>query len=283
VLARPPALPAPAPAPRAEAFPSLAAAAEALVADPGGVIAFGEIHQTRQTAGVRSALARFTDEILPVLAPRAAHLVVETWVTTGACGETEQRVTEDVARTTERPAETENEIVTLLKRAKALGVAPHVLAVSCDEYAALAGGGAAGGGAVDYDKLLSITTRHLARAIEQALALPRGGARPFVIVYGGALHNDLHPDPALAKYSFGPGVFALARGAYREVDLYVPEMVAATPALRAEPWYRSWRRAGAGKEVELVRRSAGSAILLPRAGSAILLPRAGPPSRAGRP
>ena len=92
---------------------------------------------------MRSALDRFTDEILPVLAPHAAHLIVETWMTTGACGESEKQVTEDVARTTERPAETENEIVKLLRRAKELGVAPHVLAVGCDEYRALAGGGGA--------------------------------------------------------------------------------------------------------------------------------------------
>jgi hypothetical protein len=263
VLARPAAPPAPEPAPRAEPAASLAAVAEALSADPGGVIAFGEIHQTRKTAGVRSALARFTDEMLPVLAPHAAHLIVETWMTTGACGESEKQVTEDVARTTERPAETENEIVTLLKRAKALGVAPHVLAIGCEEYATLTGGK---GGAVDYDRLLSITAQHLERAIRQALALPRSGARPLVIVYGGALHNDLHPDPALAKYSFGPAIFALSRGAYREVDLYVPEMVDATPALRAEPWHRAWRRAGAGREVVLVRRSAHSAVVLPRRG-----------------
>jgi hypothetical protein len=262
VLARSPPLPTPAATPETERFTSLASAAEALGADPGGVIAFGEIHQTRKTAGVRSALARFTDEILPVLAPHAAHLIVETWVATGACGESEKRVTEDVARTTERPAETENEIVTLLKRAKSLGVAPHVLGVGCDEYQALAGAG----GVVDYDRLLSITAQHLERAIRQAVALPRGGARPLVIVYGGALHNDLHPEPALAKYSFGPAVFSLLRGAYREVDLYVPEMADTTPALRAEAWHRAWRRAGAGKDVVLVRRSARSAILLPRRG-----------------
>ena len=41
-------------------------------------------------------------------------------------------------------------------------------------------------------------------------------------------------------------MYAATRGAYREVDLYVPEMVDTTPALKAEPWYRAWQRAGAG-------------------------------------
>ena len=108
--------------------------------DPGGVIAFGELHQTRATAKVRSAISRFTEEILPVVAPHASHLIVETWITRGNCGEAEARVTEEVARTTERPVETESEIMKLLRRAKELGVAPHVLDIGCDEYKVLAGG-----------------------------------------------------------------------------------------------------------------------------------------------
>jgi hypothetical protein len=264
VLGRPPALPAAYDNPQAERVTSVADAAAALGADPGGVIAFGEIHQTKATARVRSALARFTDEILPVLAPHAGHLVIETWLAPEGCGETEKRVDADVARTTERPAATENEIVRLGRRAKELGVQPHVLAIGCDEYQTLI---ASAGGGVDYDKLLSITERHLEQAIRQALALPRSAARPVVIVYGGALHNDLHPDPELAKYTFGRAIFALTRGAYREVDLYVPEMVDATPALKAEPWYGAWRGAGAGKQPALVRRSRASSVILFRRGA----------------
>ena len=188
------------------------------------MIAFGELHQTRATAKVRSAIARFTDEILPVVAPHASHLIVETWITRGTCGEAETHVTEEVARTTERPVETESEIMKLLRRAKELGVAPHVLDVGCDEYKVLAGEGGTSG-RVDYDKLLTITNQHLERAIGQGLLLPRAPGRPLVVVYGGALHNDLFPDPTLAKYTFGRHVHAATRGAYREIDLYVPEMV----------------------------------------------------------
>jgi hypothetical protein len=229
-----------------------------LLAEPGGVVAFGELHQTKATAAVRSALARFTDELLPVVAPHAAHLIVETWVTRGACGASETRVNEEVARTTERPPETESEIVRLLRRAKELGVAPHVLDIGCDEYRLLASGQG-----VDYEKLLTITNSHLERAIRQALALPRPAGRPLVIVYGGALHNDLYPDPTLAPFSFGRAIFALTHGAYREVDLYVPALIEALPSLAREPWYRAWRRAAgrAGGDV-VVRRSANSAIVI---------------------
>ena len=88
-----------------------------------------------------------------------------------------------------------------------------------------------------------MTGQHLGRAIEQALALPRPADRPLVLVYGGALHNDLAPEPELAKYSFGPAIDALTHGDYREVDLYVPALVDTYPALRAERWYPVWRAA----------------------------------------
>jgi len=72
----------------------------------GGVVAFGELHQTLATAGVPSALKRFTEQLFPAFSVRLSQLVVETWVTSGRCGEAEQAVTADVQRTTERPAQT---------------------------------------------------------------------------------------------------------------------------------------------------------------------------------
>jgi hypothetical protein len=242
----------------AEKFVSPAGAMHTFLDHATGVVAFGELHQTEKTAGIRSSIARFTDEILPAIAPRASHLIVETWVSTGQCGETEKQVTEDVARTTERPAETENEIVRLLRRAKELGVAPHVLDVDCHEYQTLVGAD----GAVDYDRLLTLTGRHLGRAIEQALALPRPEDRPLVLVYGGALHNDLAPNLELAKYSFGPAIDALTHGNYREVDLFVPELVDTMPALRAERWYPVWQATHATAGTTLIRRQVRSAVLL---------------------
>jgi hypothetical protein len=249
--------PAWAPFPAAQTFATPGAAMAAFLDGATGVVAFGELHQTAKTASVRSTIARFTDEVLPAIAPRAAHLIVETWVSRGACGEPEKHVTEDVARTTERPPQTENEIVRLLRRAKELGVAPHLLDVDCHEYQTLQVGDH-----VDYDRLLQLTRAHLQRAIEQALALPHAADRPLVLVYGGALHNDLAPAPALADYSFGPAIDRLTNGAYREVDLYVPQLVDALPALRAEPWYPVWvdsRRPGA---TLMIWRGPRSAVLL---------------------
>jgi hypothetical protein len=246
--------------PVARARPSAAAALEAPLAGAAGVVAFGEVHQDEAGVGTRSALARFTDEILPALAPRASHLIVETWMTTGKCGAAEERVTTDVARTTERPAETESEIVRLLRRAKEAGVAPHVLSVSCAEYETLSGGGGKG---VDYDELLKLTERHLETAIKQALYLPRSAQRPLVLVYGGALHNDLHPARTLAPYAFGQSIHSMLKGDYREVDLYVPEFIDRLPAVKGERWYDVWRDAAA--------KDATSVIALPRSGRSTIV------------
>jgi hypothetical protein len=224
---------------------------------------------------VKSAIARFTDELLPLVAPHASHLVVETWVATGQCGEREAEVTKDVARTTERPPETENEIVRLLRKAKEASVAPHVLDIGCEEYAALTSGA---GGSVDYDRLLAITGQHLERAAKQALLLRRPADRPLVVIYGGALHNDLYPQPALARYAFGPAVYAFARGAYREIDLYVPEYAGATAAMRAEPWYRAWKanRACRASACLLARGPRSAIIVFP---PSLASPRPGTRSR----
>jgi hypothetical protein len=258
-----PPVPAPLP-PVVRAAPSAAEAVAGLLggAGAGGVVAFGEIHQDAASAAIRSSLARFTDEILPVLAPRAAHLVVETWVARGDCGQAESRVTEDIAKTTERPPETESEIVRLLRRARAAGVEPHILEVPCDEYRALSGGAG-----VDYDRLLRFTGRALAEAVRKAALAPRPPGRPLVLVYGGALHNDLHPVPELAPYAFGPEIHAFMGGAYREVDLYVPELVERLPAVRAERWYSPWRRAAArapGRAMVVTRSVRSAIVVFPR-------------------
>src|SRR5437868_4164908 len=100
---------APAPSLQAHAVPSVPAALEALLARKPRVVAFGEIHQTTASLRVPSSLKHFTDELLAVVAPRASDLVVETWMTEGKCGQTETAVVANVQKTTQRPAQTEDE------------------------------------------------------------------------------------------------------------------------------------------------------------------------------
>lgn len=250
--------------PRAERFATPAAAIAAALDEThfaGGVVAFGELHQTLATARVPSALKRFTEQILPGLTARLSQLVVETWMTTGRCGEAEKAVTADVQKTTERPAQTETEIETLLRVAHDSGVQPGILTIGCKDYEAMRAGGG-----VDYDRTLRVTTGALEAALGRALRAAAAAARTagphLVAVYGGALHNDLHPDPELTAYSFAAAALKATLGHYVEIDLVVPEYAETSAAVRAQPWwgvYRAARRAGS---TVLIRRDPRSFVVV---------------------
>ncbi len=246
------------PAPTATLYPTAAAALRAVLKSEPRVVAVGEFHQTKATARIPSALKRFTREMLaPLREAGATDLVVETWITTGTCGEVEKKAVAQVEKTTRRPARTEDEVVTLLRRAKHAGMEPRILQVACKDYQAMVGGAE-----VDFDRLLRLTRDQLEVQIRVALARP--GSR-MVVSYGGALHNDLEPSPEIAPYAFGPAVSGAVGGRYLELDLYVPELVEKNPSVRAQPWFKIYRRAYRSGQVTLVRRSESSfAIVFPR-------------------
>jgi hypothetical protein len=254
--------------PSTRAFATAVEAVQAALAgSKGGVVAFGELHQTRDTAGIPSALERFETDILPAVADRLSYLVVETWVTTGRCGQTEKAVTADVEKTTQRPATTESEIETLIRAAHERGITPRILSISCADYQAMR----PAGGAVDYDRTLRVTARALESAVIRAIgeAAVRSGSSAssdpprMVGVYGGALHNDLVPDPELAAYSFAPRVLAATLGRFLEIDLVVPEYATASAVTRAQPWWRAYARVRGGRGAAvLIRRSARSYVVV---------------------
>jgi hypothetical protein len=256
------------PTPSTHTFATAVEAVQAALAgSTGGVVAFGELHQTRDTAGIPSALKRFETDILPAVADRLSHLVIETWVTTGRCGEAEKAVTADVEKTTQRPASTESEIETLIRIARERGITPRILSISCADYEAMR----PAGGGINYDRTLRVTARALEGAIVRAVgeAGGRSGGAPssegprMVAVYGGALHNDLVPDPELAAYSFAPRVLAATLGRFLEIDLVVPEYATGSSVTQAQPWWRAYRRARAGRRAAvLIRRSARSYVVV---------------------
>jgi hypothetical protein len=267
-------------------YGSVVDAIQAILVDDPAVVAFGELHQTRATAAIPSALRRFTELILPAIADRVSHLVIETWVTTGRCGEVERAVTAEVEKTTDRPAGTQSEIEILIQAAIATKITPRILSIACSDYAAMRPSGQP----VDYDRVLRITARALESSTlvalrDRAASLPSNGAslpssgrpgssslsqspsaRPsFVAVYGGALHNDLHPDPDLAPYSLAPKIMAATLGRYLEVDLVVPEYVAGSSTLLAQPWWKAYRRSSRssdGPATVVIRRSRRSFVIV---------------------
>jgi hypothetical protein len=259
----------PAPAPTVPAqerpavthFATAAQALEQVLATPAQVVAFGEYHQTMAATRIPSSLLRFTDELLPLVARQATDLVVETWVTDGGCGKQETKVVEEAQTTTERPPETENEIVTLLKRAKAAGIAPHILTMSCKDYRQVTGKD----GETDFAKMLTLTRDRLQSEVSHWLAAPRpvaGERARKVVVYGGALHNDLYPAPGDRPFAFGRSLFAKAEGQYLEVDLYVPEYILGDKRMAAEPWFAAFKAGIEAGDALLIRRSQRSYIIV---------------------
>ncbi|MFO0577723.1 MAG: hypothetical protein U1A78_27265 [Polyangia bacterium] len=227
---------------------------------PPRIVAFGEYHQTTGKTQIKSALKRFTEQLLPILQPETSDLVIETFLTEGNCGKKEEAVVKDVEKTTKRPQTTESELVTLIKQAKAGGVQPHILQVSCKQYESVLGSD----GSVDYEKML----RLLADLLRERFTTLRerrvkAGVDKIVAVYGGALHNDLYPSQKeLLPFTFGPAAARGFPGRYLEVDLYVPEFIAGDQNVSKEPWFpRYSKQARAGKTI-LVRRGPASFVIL---------------------
>ena len=244
-----------------EHFATAAQALERVLATPAQVVAFGEYHQTTETTKIHSSLLHFTAELLPIVAKAATDLVVETWVADGRCGKQETKVVEAVQTTTERPPETETEIVTLLKRAQAEGVAPHILTMSCKDYRSVTGKD----GETDFVKMLTLTRDRLQSEVSHWLRAPHSATSKgpqMVVVYGGALHNDLYPAPSDKPFAFGRALFAKTKGQYLEVDLFVPEYILGDKRMPGEPWFAAFKAGIKAGDALLIRRSERSYIIV---------------------
>ncbi len=213
-------------------FDSPAKAFAAAVASRPLVLGLGEYHEIEGGPKVKSAIKRFTETMLPLLKGKASDLIAETWITNGSCGKAEAEAKEQIERESERPATTEDEVVTMLKKGNSLGIAPHILTVECEDYEDLLDDR----GEIDNVKLLEMVTRLLREKAEK-LARDQGPEGKAVVIYGGALHNDLSPSEELASFSFGPDLKRSTGGRYLQLGLYVPELVERDEETRSAAWY----------------------------------------------
>jgi hypothetical protein len=220
------------------------------------VVAFGEYHEIKGAAQAKPAITHFTEEILASV-PAASDVIVETWITTGNCGATEKQVVQKVETETKRPETTETDIVKLVRLAKEKGHTPHILELTCDEYKSIQ----KAGGELDYVNLLTVVTSQLTRKIESRLKLKR----PSVIVYGGALHNDVFPRKELASFSFAKKITKATGNKYLEIDLYVPEYIESDAEITKQDWYRQYKeQAAAGKTLRIKRGDSSYILMFPR-------------------
>jgi len=223
------------------------------------VVAVGEAHAQRGTEHLPSTAVRFSETLLPMLSGHASDLVVELAVGRPECRESEQQVEEKQAPVTETQAETnQNEYVKMGHRAKALGITPHPLRPTCEDFEAIAQAG---------DTAVDVMLRMVARLFaDQVAALllhnARAGIDRGVVTYGGLVHNDLVPREGRDAWSFGPKLRSLVRGRYVEVDLIVPEYIRDEPPWTSLPWVPRFDKTVNPQKVRLLNPSPGSYVLV---------------------
>lgn len=235
------------------------ALADVLLRTNPSVIGFGEFHQQNATVKIRSALDRFRNDLLPLMGAATSDLIIETWVPKG-CGAVEKQVIREVEEVTERPKETENETVQLINSAKQLGVAPHILDVSCKQYQELFDTD----GQMDFLSMLQLVGQMLGDTTQKAMAYRKEnpqGNRQRILVYGGAIHNDLYPTETWESCAFGSRIQKLAK-TYIAIDLYVPEFIDNSDLVKNEPWYPIFEEHASPQMAVLIEKAPDSYIII---------------------
>jgi hypothetical protein len=229
------------------------------------VLGIGEAHAQQGSEGVRSTTARFTEDLLPLVADRASDIIIELMEPDRRCVETTQQVREkQKAVTTGQAKSNQNEFFTLGTRAKERGVTPHILYPSCEQYQRIIDAGE------DFVfvslETIAFLTDHKAKAIltrNQKLAPEK-----LVLLYGGAVHNDSVPRQGRERWSYGPSLSTHTQGRYLEVDLIVREFIKDTPVWQGLSWYPHFDKASHRDKAVLFQPTEDSYVLIFPAGSA---------------
>ena len=203
------------------------------------VLAIGEAHAQKGTEAITSSTKRFTENLLPIVAPKATDVVVELWAPDPSCQKAVAETAAAQKPVVQAQAETnQNEYLTLGTKAKALGMTPWLLKPTCNDFYEIADAGD--------DRIATMlgTVKKLTQ--QRIVQLLRknagdGGDPKLVLAYGGAMHNDLAPDPDTKEFSFGPDLATFTHERYTELDLIVPEYVKDTPIWVKLPWYAAFK------------------------------------------
>lgn len=223
------------------------------------ILAVGEYHELAGGPKAPSAIKHFMNEALPVLDGGATSLIVETWMLNGRCGQVEKQAAQAVEKTTKRPDETEDELTTMMGRAYDLGLKNHTLLITCDDYRSMLDKD----GELDAEQSLLLMRRKVGEKAVEVRENEEGGLPgKMLILYGGALHNDLTPTPDDAPFAFGQSLQRETRGGYVELDLLVPEYVEKDEALAKEPWFAPALALAKKGQTVLVEPSPGVKVIV---------------------
>ena len=245
--------------PEHQTFRDLPAALRAVIPADARVVGFGELHSRVDRPNVRSSLAAFTDA-LPSIGEQFSDLVVETWVVDPKCGKTAVKATRKVEQAVKRPEATKSEISKLAAAAAAAKIQPHAMTLSCADYKAIAPEKAG----PDPIAMLTLTTKELARISTSAVNFRNKQAthRPWIAVYGGALHNDRFPAAGVAEWSYAAAADKASQDRFIEIDLIVPELAEPDESSQQQPWFPL---VAAAREIVVWKRGDRSfVVILPR-------------------
>ena len=200
------------------------------------VLAVGEAHAQRGAPDVPTATQRFAMELLPSLEGRASDLIVELWGPAQGCSKAVAQVAEQQKAVTGAQKKTNpSEYARLADHARKLGITPHNLEPTCDEYGEISRAGDA-----DIALMLALVARLTGQEAKRLLLKQKDEThepkKRLVVAYGGAMHNDVSPRRGSEDWSFGPDLAAHTQGQYVALDLIVPEYIADSPPWRALPW-----------------------------------------------
>ncbi len=206
-----------------------------------------------------SAVHRFTADLLPLLAPRASDLLVELMLPPAGCRDAAAQVHRAVETpVVSRQAETiQDEYVAMGERARALGVVPDALRPTCADIAAI---DAAGPDAVrvELETIARLTIAQAKKLLDRAAGSDRDRGK-MVVIYGGALHNDLTQGPdapaEAARWTYAPALDAAVGGRFVAIDLIVPEFIGDDAAWRALPWWAAYDPKRLGSKTTLFREA----------------------------
>lgn len=220
------------------------------------VLAVGEAHAQEGTPGIASSTRRFAEQLLPLLAGRSKHIVIELLVA-NCKAQTVTGVAKAQAPVTEHQAQSnQSEFLTLGKYAQRLGIEPQALNPTCAEYDSVLAAGEDG-----VARLLTLVAEQTQKSVQTLLTEPGSDAQ-VVLTYGGALHNDLYPRPGQEGWSFGPQLALASQQRYVELDLIVPEFVKDSDAWRNLPWFSAFDREHLVDEALLYQPAPGSFTLI---------------------
>jgi hypothetical protein len=209
---------------------------------------------------VASAAKRFTDDLLPLLAGRASDLLVELMIPPRGCVDAVAVVRNKQAPVAQRQAETnQSDYVTMGDRGRALGIVPDALRPTCADMDAIRAAPSAIDASLEsIATMIRIQAQRLVERDERSDA-DRG---KLVVIYSGALHNDLAPPPTTARWSYAPELDAYCHGRFIAIDLVVPEFIGEDDTWRSLSWWPHYDRSRMGGKTTLLRTGDRSFVLV---------------------